>query len=43
MENWKEENNLEEASRLNYLAIGYENLGIFSKALDYYEKSLIIK
>jgi hypothetical protein len=36
MENWKGESDLEETSRLHYLAKGYNDEGQFSKSLDYF-------
>jgi hypothetical protein len=40
MENWKGESDLNEIKRLNYLALGYNDIGKFPKALEYFEKSL---
>jgi hypothetical protein len=40
MENWKSENEEEEFKRLYYLAMGYEILSDYPKALEFCENSL---
>jgi hypothetical protein len=43
MENWKGNDEFEEASRIFNIAIGHEFKGDYLKALGYYEKSLKIR